>query len=74
MLAREAYDAIEAGAEDVATDERTRQVKRALSAGVYLEDGPSCATRRATGVMRPGAQADTSMMPGICTSGFTSAS
>ncbi len=36
MLARQAYDA---GAEEIATDERTRQVKRALSAGVYLEDG-----------------------------------
>lgn len=37
--ARQAYDAIEARAEEVATDERTRQVKQALSAGVYLEDG-----------------------------------
>ncbi|PCE29887.1 SDR family oxidoreductase [Burkholderia ubonensis] len=38
-VVRQAYDAIEAGAEEVATDERTRQVKQALSAGVYLEDG-----------------------------------
>ncbi|MGF6917373.1 SDR family oxidoreductase [Paraburkholderia sp. 40] len=36
-VVRQAYDAIEAGAEEVSTDEFTRQVKAGLSAGVYLE-------------------------------------
>jgi len=35
-VVRQAYDAIEAGAEEVSTDEFTRQVKSELSAGVYL--------------------------------------
>jgi hypothetical protein len=35
---RHAYDAIECGAEAVSTDDFTRQVKAALSAGVYLEE------------------------------------
>ncbi|MGU7770123.1 SDR family oxidoreductase [Burkholderia sp. MR1-5-21] len=38
-VVRQAYDAVEAGAEEVVTDERTRQVKQALSEGVYLHDG-----------------------------------
>ena len=37
-VVRQAYDAIEAGAEEVSTDELTRQVKAGLSAGVYLND------------------------------------
>jgi len=37
-VVREAYDAIEAGAEEVSTDEITRRVKAGLSAGVYLND------------------------------------
>ena len=36
-VVRQAYDAIEAGAEEVSTDEFTRQVKAGLSAGVYLD-------------------------------------
>ncbi|QCP48942.1 SDR family oxidoreductase [Trinickia violacea] len=34
----QAFDAIEAGAEEVSTDEFTRQVKAGLSAGIYLND------------------------------------
>ncbi|WP_406806385.1 SDR family oxidoreductase [Burkholderia semiarida] len=37
-VVRQAYDAIEAGAEEVSTDEFTRQVKATLSSGVYLEE------------------------------------
>jgi NAD(P)-dependent dehydrogenase (short-subunit alcohol dehydrogenase family) len=37
-VVRQAYDAIEAGAEEVSTDEFTREVKAALSAGVYLNE------------------------------------
>jgi len=37
-VVRQAYDAIEAGAEEVSTDEFTRQVKAGLSAGVYLDE------------------------------------
>jgi NAD(P)-dependent dehydrogenase (short-subunit alcohol dehydrogenase family) len=37
-VVRQAYDAIEAGAEELSTDEFTRQVKAGLSAGVYLEE------------------------------------
>jgi NAD(P)-dependent dehydrogenase (short-subunit alcohol dehydrogenase family) len=37
-VVRQAYDAIEAGAEEVSTDEFTRQVKAGLSAGVYLNE------------------------------------
>ncbi|WP_233847732.1 SDR family oxidoreductase [Paraburkholderia sp. HD33-4] len=33
----QAYDAIEAGAEEVSTDEFTRQAKAGLSAGIYLD-------------------------------------
>ncbi|KVN24972.1 short-chain dehydrogenase [Burkholderia pyrrocinia] len=35
-VVRQAYDAIEAGAEEVVTDEFSRHVKQALSNGVYL--------------------------------------
>jgi NAD(P)-dependent dehydrogenase (short-subunit alcohol dehydrogenase family) len=35
-VVRQAYEAIEAGAEEVSTDELSRQVKAELSAGVYL--------------------------------------
>ena len=37
-VVRQAYDAIENGAEEVSTDEFTRRVKAELSAGVYLND------------------------------------
>lgn len=37
-VVRQAFDAIEAGAEEVSTDEFTREVKAALSAGVYLNE------------------------------------
>ncbi|RQR61183.1 short chain dehydrogenase [Burkholderia sp. Bp9126] len=37
-VVRQAYDAIEAGAEEVVTDEFSRQVKQALSNGVYLQE------------------------------------
>jgi NAD(P)-dependent dehydrogenase (short-subunit alcohol dehydrogenase family) len=37
-VVRQAYDAIESGAEEVSTDELTRQVKAGLSAGIYLND------------------------------------
>lgn len=37
-VVRQAYDAIEAGEEEVCVDEATRQVKQALSLGVYLQD------------------------------------
>ncbi|RQS68406.1 short chain dehydrogenase [Burkholderia sp. Bp8963] len=37
-VVRLAYDAIEAGAEEVATDEFSRQVKQGLSEGVYLQE------------------------------------
>jgi NAD(P)-dependent dehydrogenase (short-subunit alcohol dehydrogenase family) len=37
-VVRQAYDAIEAGQEEVTTDEATRQVKSGLSQGVYLND------------------------------------
>ena len=37
-VVRQAYEAIEAGAEEVSTDEFTRQVKAGLSAGVYLDE------------------------------------
>ncbi|AYQ41785.1 short-chain dehydrogenase [Burkholderia aenigmatica] len=37
-VVRQAYDAIEAGAEEVSTDELTRHVKATLSSGVYLEE------------------------------------
>jgi NAD(P)-dependent dehydrogenase (short-subunit alcohol dehydrogenase family) len=37
-VVREAYEAIEAGAEEVSTDDFTRQVKAGLSAGIYLND------------------------------------
>jgi NAD(P)-dependent dehydrogenase (short-subunit alcohol dehydrogenase family) len=37
-VVRQAYDAIEAGQEEVTTDEATRQVKSGLSRGVYLND------------------------------------
>jgi NAD(P)-dependent dehydrogenase (short-subunit alcohol dehydrogenase family) len=37
-VVRQSYDAIEAGQEEVLTDEPTRQVKHALSQGVYLRD------------------------------------
>jgi NAD(P)-dependent dehydrogenase (short-subunit alcohol dehydrogenase family) len=37
-VVRQAYEAIEAGAEEVSTDEFTRQVKAGLSAGIYLND------------------------------------
>lgn len=37
-VVRQAYEAIEAGAEEVSTDELTRQVKAALSAGIYLKE------------------------------------
>lgn len=37
-VVRQAYEAIEAGAEEVRTDELTRQVKAGLSAGIYLKD------------------------------------
>ncbi len=37
-VVRQAFDAVEAGAEEVSTDEFTRQVKAGLSAGVYLND------------------------------------
>ncbi|WP_449412814.1 SDR family oxidoreductase [Pandoraea soli] len=36
-VVRQAYDAIEAGEEEVCVDEGTRQVKQALSLGVYLQ-------------------------------------
>ncbi|MBN3754820.1 SDR family oxidoreductase [Paraburkholderia sp. Tr-20389] len=36
----QAYDAIEAGAEEVSTDEFTRQAKAGLSAGIYLDEPP----------------------------------
>ncbi len=37
-VVRQAYDAIEAGEEEVCVDEGTRQVKQALSLGVYLQE------------------------------------
>ncbi|MGZ2746437.1 SDR family oxidoreductase [Burkholderia stagnalis] len=37
-VVRQAYDAIEAGAEEVVTDEFSRQVKQGLSNGVYLQE------------------------------------
>jgi hypothetical protein len=37
-VVRQAYDAIEAGAEEVSTDEFTREVKATLSSGVYLNE------------------------------------
>lgn len=37
-VVRQAYDAIEAGEDEVCVDEATRQVKQALSLGVYLQD------------------------------------
>ncbi|TDV35877.1 short-subunit dehydrogenase [Paraburkholderia caballeronis] len=37
-VVRASYDAIEAGAEEVAADEASRQVKQGLSHGVYLTD------------------------------------
>ncbi|MBN3817988.1 SDR family oxidoreductase [Paraburkholderia sp. Se-20369] len=37
-VVRQAYDAIEAGAEEVVTDELSRHVKQALSHGVYLQE------------------------------------
>ncbi|MGC7402652.1 SDR family oxidoreductase [Pandoraea pneumonica] len=37
-VVRQAYAAIEAGEEEVSVDERTREVKQALSQGVYLLD------------------------------------
>ncbi|MXN79504.1 SDR family oxidoreductase [Burkholderia sp. 4701] len=37
-VVRQAYDAIEAGAEEVITDEFSRQVKQGLSNGVYLQE------------------------------------
>ncbi len=37
-VVRQAYDAIESGAEAVSTDDFTRQVKATLSAGVYLDE------------------------------------
>ncbi|MCW0134245.1 Rossmann-fold NAD(P)-binding domain-containing protein, partial [Burkholderia pseudomallei] len=37
-VVRQAYEAIEAGEEEVSTDEFTRQVKATLSSGVYLEE------------------------------------
>ena len=37
-VVRQAYDAIEAGEVEVCVDEATRQVKQALSLGVYLQD------------------------------------
>lgn len=40
-VVRQAYDAIEAGAEEIAIDEATRQVKQHLSDGIYLKDLPA---------------------------------
>lgn len=37
-VVRQAYDAIEAGEEEVSVDDATRQVKQALSHGIYLID------------------------------------
>jgi NAD(P)-dependent dehydrogenase (short-subunit alcohol dehydrogenase family) len=37
-VVQQAYEGIEAGAEEVSTDELTRQVKAGLSAGIYLKD------------------------------------
>ena len=37
-VVRQAFDAIEAGQEEVTTDEPTRQVRGGLSQGVYLND------------------------------------
>jgi hypothetical protein len=37
-VVRQSFDAIEAGQEEVATDEPTRQVRGGLSQGVYLND------------------------------------
>ncbi|MGF6720860.1 NAD(P)-dependent dehydrogenase (short-subunit alcohol dehydrogenase family) [Paraburkholderia sp. GAS41] len=37
-VVRQAFDAIEAGAEEVSADEISRRVKAGLSAGVYLDD------------------------------------
>ncbi|WP_321926317.1 SDR family oxidoreductase [Paraburkholderia guartelaensis] len=37
-VVRQAYEAIEAGAEEVSTDAVTRQVKAGLSEGIYLKD------------------------------------
>jgi NAD(P)-dependent dehydrogenase (short-subunit alcohol dehydrogenase family) len=37
-VVRQSFDAIEAGREEVMTDEPTRQVKSGLSQGVYLKD------------------------------------
>jgi hypothetical protein len=37
-VVQQAYEGIEAGVEEVSTDELTRQVKAGLSAGIYLKD------------------------------------
>ncbi len=37
-VVRQAYEAIEAGAEEVSTDDFTREVKAGLSTGVYLNE------------------------------------
>lgn len=44
-VVRQAYDAVEAGEDEVSVDDRTREVKQALSQGVYLIDPASQANQ-----------------------------